>query len=127
MVTTAAFDPLFWALQATVDRAWRLWQQRHPESGPTAEEQEVLLDPFGLHLGEVLDTQALGYDYEEDPWRPVLPGYISDTVGADPVDHLGIEPEVEALCWVIAARDTVPPLSVGCSATGARARRRSWR
>ena len=41
------------------------------------------------------------------------PGYISDTVGADPVDHLGIEPEVEALCWVIAARDTVPPLSVG--------------
>ena len=113
MVTTAAFDPLFWALQATVDRAWRLWQQRHPESGPTAEEQEVLLDPFGLHLGEVLDTQALGYDYEEDPWHPVLPGYISDTVGADPVDHLGIEPEVEALCWVIAARDTVPPLSVG--------------
>ena len=66
-VTTAAFDPLFWALQATVDRAWRLWQQRHPESGPTAEEQEVLLDPFGVRFGEVLDTQALGYDYEEEP------------------------------------------------------------
>ena len=31
----------------------------------------------------------------------------------EPVDRLGIEPEVEALCWVIAARDTVPPLSVG--------------
>ena len=112
-VMTAAFDPLFWSLQATVDRAWRLWQQRHPDAGPTAEEQEVLLDPFGLQFGEVLDTRALGYDYEEDPWRPVLPGYISDAVGADPVDHLGIEPEVEALCWVIAARDTVPPLSVG--------------
>ena len=80
-LTTAAFDPLFWALQATVDRAWRLWQQRHPESGPTAEEQEVLLDPFGLHFGEVLDTQALGYDYEEGP-APARPGYISDTVGA---------------------------------------------
>ena len=120
-------DPLFWALQATVDRTWRLWQQRHPQPGPTPEEQEVTLDPFGVRFGEVLDTHALGYDYadlprprtrraaaaEPEPWRPTLPGYISDSVAADPVDHLGIEPEVEALCWVIAARDTVPPLSVG--------------
>lgn len=128
-VATAAYDPLFWALQATVDRTWRLWQQRHPDAGPTPEEQEVMLDPFGVHFGEVLHTQPLGYDYadlprprtkgpaaaepEPEPWRPALPGYVSDTVAADPVDHLGIEPEVEALCWVIAARDTVPPLSVG--------------
>ena len=44
---------------------------------------------------------------------PGAAGLHLDAVGADPVDHLGIEPEVEALCWVIAARDTVPPLSVG--------------
>ncbi len=75
MVTTAAFDPLFWALQATVDRAWRLWQQRHPgRPGPPRRSRRCCSTRSSSAFGEVLDTQALGYDYEEDPWRPGAAG-----------------------------------------------------
>jgi KAP family P-loop domain/Common central domain of tyrosinase len=127
-VRTAPQDPLFWALQATVDRTWRLWQQRHPDFTPPPPELDARLEPFGATFGDVLDTRALGYDYadlprprtkgdapeqEQEPWRPSRPGYRSDEVDEVPVDQLGIESEVEALCWVIAARDTVPPLSIG--------------
>jgi hypothetical protein len=47
-------------------------------------------------------------------WRA---GYASDTVLSglnDPLeDHLGMEQEVEAISWVVAATDIDPPLSVG--------------
>ena len=47
-------------------------------------------------------------------WRA---GYASDTVPSalkDPLeDHLGMEQEVEAISWVVAATDIDPPLSVG--------------
>jgi hypothetical protein len=122
----AAYDPLFWAIQATVDRMWRVWQLRHPEAVIPTELFEALLEPFGLRAADVLAPPSIGYDYtdlprppaqpgepEAEPWRPALPGYRSDEVAAVPVDHLGIEPEVEALCWVIAARETSPPLSIG--------------
>ena len=28
----ASYDPLFWPLQANVDRLWRIWQMRHPDA-----------------------------------------------------------------------------------------------
>ena len=31
---TAAFDPIFWAHHANVDRIWALWQERHPGVDP---------------------------------------------------------------------------------------------
>lgn len=125
-VRTAAYDPLFWPLEAMADRIWRMWQQRHPKVGLSPEFLEQPLEPFGVRVVDVLDPRTIGYDYADLPrrrvkevpgpeaaevedWRPVLPGYRSDEVPAVPVDHLGIEPEVEALCWVIAARETRPP------------------
>ena len=128
-VVIAAYDPLFWPLQAWVDRCWRVWQQRNPEPRLEPDLLAAPLEPFGVTVADVLDPRALGYDYadlpraprakdapsaaDEEPWRPALPGYHSDDVPAVVVDQLGIEPEVEALCWVIAAQDTCPPLSVG--------------
>ena len=60
----------------------------------------------------------LGYKHGEaeraGEWRA---GYASDTVPSDlkdPLeDHLGMEREVEAISWVVAATDIDPPLSVG--------------
>jgi hypothetical protein len=116
-VRLAPYDPLFWSLQATVDRLWRVWQLAHPEAVVPAELFEAPLEAFGARVADVLAPPSIGYDYADlpglEPWRPVLPGYRSDEVAAVPVDHLGIEPEVEALCWVIAAKETAPPLSIG--------------
>jgi tyrosinase len=64
--TWAAYDPLFWAHHAMVDRLWRIWQHKHPNVIPSG----VNLDA-GMTFGaapaftprEVLDVKALGYDY----------------------------------------------------------------
>jgi tyrosinase len=62
----AAFDPLFWAHHAMVDRLWRIWQHRNPGAVP---DHSLLREPmtFGkrpsLRVREVLDVKRLGYEY----------------------------------------------------------------
>jgi tyrosinase len=62
----AAFDPLFWAHHAMVDRLWRIWQHRHPGAVP---DHSLLQEPmtFGkrpsLLVRDVLDVKKLGYEY----------------------------------------------------------------
>lgn len=62
-VPFAAYDPIFWAHHTMVDRLWRLWQLRHPGSGPPAELLGQALPPFNMTVAETLDVTALGYDY----------------------------------------------------------------
>ena len=62
-ITTAAYDPIFFAHHTMIDRVWYLWQVRH---GPTRISPALLdlpLVPFGKTVRDVLDTQALGYEY----------------------------------------------------------------
>jgi tyrosinase len=60
----AAFDPIFFAHHAMVDRVWSLWQVRHHGAPtlPAALEQQVM-QPFHLTAVKTVDTAALGYDY----------------------------------------------------------------
>lgn len=65
-IPTAAFDPLFFSHHAMVDRLWRIWQVAHPGGSPPA---SMLGDSLRagtrpiFTVGDVLDVQALGYDY----------------------------------------------------------------
>ena len=62
-VAVAAYDPIFWAHHTMVDRLWSLWQVRHAAVGPPPSDRDLILEPFNLTVGEVLDTKKLGYDY----------------------------------------------------------------
>ena len=62
-VAYAAYDPIFWAHHAMVDRLWWLWQLRHPGSGPPSWLMNRALPPFQMTVAETLDINDLGYDY----------------------------------------------------------------
>lgn len=59
----AAFDPLFWAHHAMVDRVWRIWQHNNPGAGPPATLLDTPLEPKGMRVRETLEVRSLGYDY----------------------------------------------------------------
>jgi tyrosinase len=61
--TTAAFDPIFFAHHCMVDRIWYLWQVEHGSGAVPQDLLDLELRPFGKRVKDVLDTQALGYDY----------------------------------------------------------------
>jgi tyrosinase len=60
----AAYDPIFWAHHAMIDRIWRLWQLEHPDASslPSSLDDEVM-QPFGMTASQTLDVTVLGYDY----------------------------------------------------------------
>jgi tyrosinase len=62
-IATAAYDPLFWAHHAMIDRLWRLWQLQHPHGVPPASLLRQALPPFQLTVEQTLDASSLGYDY----------------------------------------------------------------
>lgn len=62
-VPLAAYDPIFWAHHAMIDRIWRMWQLRHPSPSFTADYLNTALPPFSLTVAQTLDVRAMGYDY----------------------------------------------------------------
>jgi tyrosinase len=62
-VPWAAYDPLFWAHHAMIDRLWRLWQLRNPETNLDPGLLREALPPFNMTVEDTLDVTALGYDY----------------------------------------------------------------
>jgi tyrosinase len=63
IIAWAAYDPVFWAHHAMIDRIWRLWQLRHNAPGPPRGMWNTALPPFPFTVGQMLDTNRLGYDY----------------------------------------------------------------
>jgi len=59
----AAFDPIFWAHHAMIDRIWRMWQLRHPQPGIPASLLGEALPPFDMTVAQTVDSNMLGYDY----------------------------------------------------------------
>jgi len=62
-ITTAAFDPIFYAHHCMIDRIWYLWQVKHGNGGIPQALLNLPLEPFGKTFRDVLDVQALGYEY----------------------------------------------------------------
>ncbi len=59
----AAYDPIFFAHHAMIDRLWRLWQLRHPSPTFPPGLLTQALPPFSLTVADTLDIKLLGYDY----------------------------------------------------------------
>jgi tyrosinase len=70
----AAFDPLFWAHHAMVDRLWRIWQQGNQGADPgpdLIDRPMTFLKSPSFTVREVLDVTKLGYDYAGQASAPV--------------------------------------------------------
>lgn len=80
-VDFAAYDPIFWAHHAMVDRVWRLWQQRHPAVTFPDRLLDTALRPFEMTVRETLDPTALGYDYAGSTTRVEAPGTATQGSG----------------------------------------------
>lgn len=63
IVAYAAYDPIFWAHHANVDRLFAEWQALHPNIVPTDDIWNQVLSPFNLKTSDIWDTKALGYEY----------------------------------------------------------------
>ena len=80
VVATAPLDPVFWLHHANVDRLWGVWLAQLGRENPTDTAWTGLA--FDFHdeqgapvtstAGEVLDTEALGYAYDEIPTPALL-------------------------------------------------------
>ena len=65
-VSYAAFDPVFWAHHCMIDRVWWLWQQDNRMNAvPFAGWEDLVLEPFNLRVRDVLNANALGFDYAD--------------------------------------------------------------
>lgn len=62
-ITTAAYDPIFFAHHCMVDRIWYLWQTQYGEENIPGALKDLELIPFGKRTSDVLSVQRLGYEY----------------------------------------------------------------
>jgi tyrosinase len=62
-VPVAAYDPVFWAHHAMVDRLWYLWQISPRGVDPPAGLLGRPLPPFPMTVRDTLDISTLGYEY----------------------------------------------------------------
>jgi tyrosinase len=74
-IATAAYDPVFWAHHAMIDRLWYLWQLRHPGAGVPARLLDRALAPFPLTVRDTLEVTGLGYDYAASTAAAKGPGH----------------------------------------------------
>jgi tyrosinase len=59
-----AFDPIFWAHHANVDRIWSVWQGLNPNAGP--DDSAAVLPPWNMQVADTRDIARLGYEYALD-------------------------------------------------------------
>jgi tyrosinase len=70
----AAYDPIFFAHHAMIDRLWRLWQLRHPTAVVPPDLLAEALSPFNITVAQTIDVNALGYDYASFSSRTPIGG-----------------------------------------------------
>ena len=56
-----AFDPIFWAHHANVDRLWHEWQKLNPSGGP--DDPDDILSPWTMTVADTYSIATLGYEY----------------------------------------------------------------
>jgi tyrosinase len=62
LISVAAYDPVFWAHHAMIDRLWYLWQLQTHER-PPADLLDRALAPFPMTVRQTLEIAGLGYGY----------------------------------------------------------------
>ena len=62
-IAFASYDPIFWAHHTMIDRIWRIWQTKHPQTTLPASFLNQPLPPFSLTVQQTLNVITLGYDY----------------------------------------------------------------
>jgi Cdc6-like AAA superfamily ATPase len=114
-VSVGAYDPIFWANLAMMDRVWWLWQHRHPDVTLPERLLNEELVPFELKVRDVLRVDSLAYDGTAGGTAPtdlrVLTGATNDLPASD--DQLGFRYYARAFAQVIASPETKPPLTIG--------------
>lgn len=63
VVSTAAFDPIFWSHHCMIDRLWYLWQNSRYGRNPPDYMLDTVLSPFPMTVAQTLDISRLGYEY----------------------------------------------------------------
>jgi tyrosinase len=63
VIATAAYDPIFWAHHCMIDRVWYVWQLKNGVNNIPADYMDRILAPFRYTVRDVLDINALGYEY----------------------------------------------------------------
>jgi tyrosinase len=74
-ISTAAYDPIFWAHHCMIDRLWYLWQLQHPGARPPDNLLDRALPPFAMTVRQTLDVTSLGYDYAASTTATTGPGH----------------------------------------------------
>jgi hypothetical protein len=84
--TYAAYDPIFWAHHANVDRLWAKWQLSSNNDDPDPDTQIQILYPFNQTVRQTLRfREDLGYTYTGLTMAPFppFPGEITVQPGSD--------------------------------------------
>lgn len=63
IVSTAAYDPIFYVHHCNIDRIWAIWQTIHGVDSVPSHMRDVVLQPFKMTVKDVLDITSLDYDY----------------------------------------------------------------
>jgi len=92
---TAGLDPIFWLHHANLDRLWQVWLELDPDNNMNPTGDPAWFDTEfsfpaaggGLHtwkIGEVVDTEAVGYNYESTaPPSAIAPAVAPARGGPD--------------------------------------------
>jgi hypothetical protein len=59
----AAYDPIFYPHHCNIDRIWAIWQVRNGVDNMPSHMKDIVLRPFGMTVRQVLDINALEYEY----------------------------------------------------------------
>jgi tyrosinase len=73
LVPYAAYDPIFWAHHANIDRLFAQWQSLHPGVAPPPAILQSVLAPFSVTVSSIWSISELGYAYVTSP-EPSQPG-----------------------------------------------------
>ncbi len=63
VISSSAFDPIFWSHHCMIDRLWYLWQVQHGVNNLPPAYLTKVLAPWSLTVADVLDVRRLGYTY----------------------------------------------------------------